>query len=365
MDKRKQSGTRLRGSPSLETTAGSSTWSHELSMRGRTSTTKASSDSLTATSTPPSTPSTHQTSKGIGESHANSSKAGIDDDQLSLSSAASADLDNVEYYPAEDSSDGSGPETVKTLKRSSTQQNSSRFVRYLSRKLGRTFNKKAGFRGKAFLPNDQIERERNTRKHPEALILGIDVEPVRPPYLLPNCRFETIDASQPWSFDHTFDFIHMRMVGELPNGKHKLFETMWEHLMPGGWIEITEWIVKFQSPNHSLNMFNIWNKNFKRGLRKFGSSPNWALQWKAIMQDRGCLNVQERRHPVPLNPWPPGQRLQKQGQMMAENVQAFLEGATMPVFTGALGWTHDQVQELLAALRKEVVDTEVHGFLTL
>ncbi|KAK6079509.1 hypothetical protein SCUP234_05678 [Seiridium cupressi] len=293
-------------------------------MRGRTSTTKASSDSLTATSTPPSTPSTHQTFKGIGESHAHSSTAGIDDDQLSLSSAASADLDNVEYYPAEDSSDGSGPETVKTLK-----------------------------------------RLRLARKHPEALILGIDVEPVRPPYLLPNCRFETIDASQPWSFDHTFDFIHMRMVGELPNGKHKLFETMWEHLMPGGWIEITEWIVKFQSPNHSLNMFNIWNKNFKRGMRKFGSSPNWALQWKAIMQDRGCLNVQERRHPVPLNPWPPGQRLQRQGQMMAENVQTFLEGATMPVFTGALGWTHDQVQELLAALRKEVVDTEVHGFLTL
>jgi hypothetical protein len=197
------------------------------------------------------------------------------------------------------------------------------------------------------------------------MIVGIDVDPVKPPYMLPNCRFEVVDASQPWSFDHSFDFIHMRMVGELPNGKHKLFETMYEHLVPGGWIEITEWLVKFQSGNHSLNMFNIWNKNFKRGLKKFGSSPYWALQWKAIMQDKGCLHVTERRYPVPLNPWAPGKRLQKQGEMMAENVQTFLEGATMPVFTGALGWSHEQVQELLAALRREVEDTEVHGFLTL
>ncbi|KAK6193107.1 hypothetical protein LQW54_012786 [Pestalotiopsis sp. IQ-011] len=292
-----------------------------------------------------------------------------------------------------DSSDGSGPETVKTLKRSSTvtHQSSSRLMRYISRKLGRTFNKKAGFRGKAFLPNDQHQlfldvldgklflspaRPRRVLdigtgpglwclKYPDAQVLGVDVDPVKPPYMLPNCRFDLVDASQPWSFDQNFDFIHMRMVGELPNGKNKLFETMYEHLMPGGWIEITEWLVKFQSGNHSLNMFNIWNKNFKRGLKKFGSSPYWALGWKPIMQDKGCLHVTERRYPVPLNPWAPGKRLQKQGEMMAENVQTFLEGATMPIFTGALGWSHDQVQELLSALRKEVADTDVHGYLTL
>lgn len=206
---------------------------------------------------------------------------------------------------------------------------------------------------------------RTAQKYPDATVIGIDVDPVTPPYMLPNCRFEVVDASQPWSFDQTFDFIHMRMVGELPSGKHSLFETMYEHLMPGGWIEITEWLVKFQSPNHSLNLFNIWNKNFKRGLKKFGSSPAWALQWKAIMKNKGCLHITERRYPVPLNAWAPSKRLQKQGDMMAENVQTFLEGATMPVFTGALGWSHEQVQELLTGLKREIADTNVHGFLTL
>lgn len=41
-------------------------------------------------------------------------------------------------------------------------------------------------------------------------MLGIDVDPVKPPYMLPNCRFDLVDASQPWSFDQNFDFIHMR-----------------------------------------------------------------------------------------------------------------------------------------------------------
>lgn len=37
-----------------------------------------------------------------------------------------------------------------------SKYNSSSLVRFLSKKLGRTFNKKAGFRGRAFLPNDQV-----------------------------------------------------------------------------------------------------------------------------------------------------------------------------------------------------------------
>lgn len=37
-----------------------------------------------------------------------------------------------------------------------SKYNSGNLVRFISKKLGRTFNKKAGFRGRAFLPNDQV-----------------------------------------------------------------------------------------------------------------------------------------------------------------------------------------------------------------
>lgn len=196
-------------------------------------------------------------------------------------------------------------------------------------------------------------------------MLGIDVDPVRPPYNLPNCKFRVQDASEPWDFEETFDFIHVRMLGELPIGKAMLLDWMYDHLSPGGWIEITEWLVKFQSPNHSLHHFNTWNENFRRGLRTFGTTPEWSLMWRPFMEKKGAAHVVERKHPVPLNPWAPGKRLQRQGAMMAENVQTFLEGATMPIFTGALGWPAEKVQRLLASLRQEIEDVGVHGFLTL
>ncbi|KAI1846290.1 hypothetical protein JX265_010877 [Neoarthrinium moseri] len=385
-----------------------------------------SSDVFTATSTPPGTPATQQTSRQSG--HASGSHGPTaadilaDDDRLSASSAEdAADHEEVEYFPAEDSSDEATPAATTAtsiLKRSSTQS-SNRFIRYISKKFGRSFNKRAGFRGRAFLPNDEIERQRNLLQHelildvldgrlhlspvrpkkaldigcgpgvcnlasrylpylgfglaanspslaqryPDAQVLGIDVDPVRAPYHLPNCRFEVSDASQPWNYGGTFDFIHMRMVGELPIGKQKLFDTIYDHLKPGGWVEITEWLIKFQSPNHSLDKFNVWNHAFKKGLRTFGTTPMYQLAWKPIMEAKGCNNVTERKYPVPINPWPPGKRLQKQGSMMAENVQTFLEGATLPVFTGALGWPENQVRELLAGLKREVADEKNDGLL--
>lgn len=196
-------------------------------------------------------------------------------------------------------------------------------------------------------------------------MLGIDVDPVRPPYNLPNCQFRVQDASEPWDSEETFDFIHVRMLGELPIGKTMMLDWMWDHLNPGGWIEITEWLVKFQSPNHTLRHFNTWNENFRRGLSTFGTSPEWSLMWRPAMEKKGAVHINERKHPVPLNPWAPGKRLQRQGAMMVENVQAFLEGATMPIFTGALGWSAEKVQRLLANLRDETEDVNVHGFIIL
>lgn len=203
------------------------------------------------------------------------------------------------------------------------------------------------------------------KKYPDAQVLGVDVDPVVPPHTLPNCQFEVMDAAKPWALGQTFDLIHMRMVGEVSRSMEDMFDEIFEHLNPGGWVEITEWLCEFQSPNRTIDKLSLWNKAFRQGLKKFGSSPVWVLGWKDIMVKKGCHGVTERRHPVPVNPWPPGKRLQRQGAMMEENVHIFLEASSFPVFTGALGWTDEQVKTLLSGLKKEVSDPDVHVFLTL
>ena len=59
------------------------------------------------------------------------------------------------------------------------------------------------------------------------------------------------DATEEWDFTEKFDFIHARMLGELPN-KHRLIQEIYENLNPGGWAEFTEWAMIIRSPNRSL-----------------------------------------------------------------------------------------------------------------
>ena len=59
------------------------------------------------------------------------------------------------------------------------------------------------------------------------------------------------DATEEWDFKENFDFIHARMLGELPN-KHRLIQEIYDNLNPGGWAEFTEWVMVIRSPNRSL-----------------------------------------------------------------------------------------------------------------
>ncbi|KAM0414577.1 hypothetical protein ACHAPT_013582 [Fusarium lateritium] len=61
--------------------------------------------------------------------------------------------------------------------------------------------------------------------HPSADVLGVDLSPIQPNYVPPNCRFEVDDINQEWTYanDH-FDFVHIRaMLGCIPDWT-ELFE---------------------------------------------------------------------------------------------------------------------------------------------
>jgi hypothetical protein len=55
--------------------------------------------------------------------------------------------------------------------------------------------------------------------NPSADVIGIDLSPIQPKFVPPNCRFEVDDITQDWTYpnDH-FDFIHVRaMIGCIPD----------------------------------------------------------------------------------------------------------------------------------------------------
>ncbi|KAK7972166.1 hypothetical protein PG988_006300 [Apiospora saccharicola] len=104
--------------------------------------------------------------------------------------------------------------------------------------------------------------------NPGSQVLGIDIAPSTPPFYVPNCRFETMDVTEPWKIEPGFDFIHARGLPDFPAPtRQTIFDAMWDHLNPGGWLELTNWIFKLRSPNHSTEGSRVeeWYNLIEKG----------------------------------------------------------------------------------------------------
>jgi SAM-dependent methyltransferase len=205
-------------------------------------------------------------------------------------------------------------------------------------------------------------------KHPYCSVLGVDIDPVYPPYTKSNCTFKVMDITQDWNFADggNFDLIHIRQLGDT-NDKQKLIQSAFDNLRPGGWVEFTEWIAILQSPNHSLNgtAFRKWNNLLEEGLQSFGTTLRYPEMFKSLLQQAGFEPVIETRNGAPTNACYPGKKLQRIGHLMTQNWLLIIEPLTMPVFTQGLGWTPEQTQALLAEVRREIGNTKYHSFMTL
>ncbi|CZR65016.1 related to methyltransferase [Phialocephala subalpina] len=75
-------------------------------------------------------------------------------------------------------------------------------------------------------------------EHPESQVLGVDLSPIQPQFIPPNCTFEVDDIEEDWTYKHKFDLIFMRMMTGSLSDWPRCFKQCYDNLNPGGWIEI-------------------------------------------------------------------------------------------------------------------------------
>ncbi|AEO64491.1 uncharacterized protein THITE_2142374 [Thermothielavioides terrestris NRRL 8126] len=231
---------------------------------------------------------------------------------------------------------------------------------------GRTFHKYK--QGKYFLPNDEREQDRLAEENPESEVLGIDLSPIQPDYLPPNCRFEIDDIEDDWVFSNKFDYIHGRYL--LPFIKKDwdlVFKSIYDNLNPGGWVEFQETIIYFQSIDQSIEgtALQRWNALLLEGIQKMGRSATEALRCKKYLAKAGFVNLGEKRFAVPMNPWAKGKDQKTVGAMQMVNNLEGIDGITMTVFTRSLGWSPSDVEELLVDVKRDMKDRNIHAYITL
>ncbi|KAF5586328.1 methyltransferase [Fusarium pseudocircinatum] len=204
-------------------------------------------------------------------------------------------------------------------------------------------------------------------EHPSADVLGVDLSPIQPNFVPPNCRFEVDDITNEWTYpEDTFDFIHARsMIGCLPDWTD-FYRKAFKHTKPGGWVESVElWgnskcdddTLKPESPLHK------WVEVFKKIESLTGKSFFWDEKMQDSISDAGFINVSGRRIKVPIGTWPKDKNLKQWGAWNRHFLLQGLEGFSIRGLTEMLGWKYEDAQLFLADMRKELTNPALHAYL--
>ncbi|UQC91088.1 methyltransferase domain-containing protein [Colletotrichum lupini] len=190
--------------------------------------------------------------------------------------------------------------------------------------------------------------------HPNSTFLGIDLSPIQPSEVPPNCHFmvDDIEHENGWDLDEEyFDFIHLRHTLHSIRDRNDLMQRAYRHLKPGGWFEIQELeffpLCDDQScPDGDGYGFRVFTQYLDAGLRVLGSEMHGIRAAADEMRAAGFENVEEDRRKCPIGDWPARPELRECGILMRETILEGLKGLATRPFR-ALGWTEIQIEMFL------------------
>ncbi|RJE17737.1 Methyltransferase [Aspergillus sclerotialis] len=202
-------------------------------------------------------------------------------------------------------------------------------------------------------------------EYPDATVDGIDLSPIQPGWVPPNCSFEVMDFESEWDFSEPFDFIHGRNLAGSVRDFKLLFQRMMNNLKPGGWVELADFAGYFFSDDGTLqNAPNLieWPRLQNEAADKFGKSLNVAPYFKEWMIEAGFKHVREEVYKVPNNPWPREPHYKDIGRYQQLNLIEGTESYTLAQLTRVLGWSADEVRIFLAGVRNDLADRRIHAY---
>lgn len=202
--------------------------------------------------------------------------------------------------------------------------------------------------------------------HPSAEVIGTDLSPIQPNWTPANCSWLVDNAEAEWVYSKKFDFIHSRMLLMGIHDWPRYFRQAWDHLKPGGWVEVQEvqfpigyaddGTVKSESP------LLIWSKHVQEAAAKDGIDTMCTEKFKAQLEHQGFINVREQRVRWAVGSWPKGTREKVLGKWTLENTRSFISPIALALFTKRLGWTTEAVEEFLVDVKADLENKKTHYY---
>ena len=208
-------------------------------------------------------------------------------------------------------------------------------------------------------------------EYPEAIITGMDLSPIQPSWVPPNCLFYVDDAESEWTYD-PFDLIHGRSLCGCIADWPKFYRQCFESLKPGGYLEMQEHDAWISTINKEPPLATqSWNVSLNEASAIFGKVLNVAHSHVGWMQDAGFIEVEDETKKIPIGPWAKGQDMKELGHIhlvemlvnfrrvssvqvkFADSFQDAVEPYTLGLYTKILGKSLEETHAVIAAVRQE------------
>jgi SAM-dependent methyltransferase len=200
---------------------------------------------------------------------------------------------------------------------------------------------------------------------PSAQVIGVDIAPIQPKWVAPNCSFEIDDIEDTWMWKpNTFDFIHFRdplyMIRDWP----ALMQQVYHHTKPGGYCELTSVYPKVFCDDGSMpenSTFKVMCDQFIEASYGMNAPLDSCLRFADYLRNAGFVDVQEHIFKMPSSPWPKDRRLKKVGALEMTNIVAGASAFALRVFSRA-GWSREEIELALIGFRRDVKNRNYHQY---
>ncbi|KAK1542846.1 methyltransferase domain-containing protein [Colletotrichum paranaense] len=202
--------------------------------------------------------------------------------------------------------------------------------------------------------------------NPESFVLGVDLSPIQPKFVPPNCQFEVDDVEKEWTWSEAFDFIFSRSMNAAFKDRAEFVAKAFENLEPGGYLEIQDNVFPLLCTDGTMpedSLIYQWSKLIMEGTDLIGQPLNDAPKFKKMLEDAGFEDVQERKEIWPIGTWPErGTKEHELGMWCRSITMESLEALSLALFTRVLGWSREETVVFCAGAREELRQQKVHAY---
>lgn len=201
--------------------------------------------------------------------------------------------------------------------------------------------------------------------NPSASVVATDLSPIQPDLVPPNVEFQIDDFTAEWTFQRdSFDYIHARSLYGCVADYQALYAEVLTALKPGAWFEQAEISVLPTSDDGSTKgtYLEQWGSYALENGKKFGKSFSIAEDSPAEFHKAGFESVTYKQYKWPIGSWPKDPQLKRIGLFNRMAIEDGIEGWAMFLFTNVAGWSVQEVQILIAGIKRELRDPKIHAW---